>query len=544
MPVTSLQGEQIDVFTFANARYTQTTYDIVHTADDYRIVPVRSIGRFGSATAFSAFPQPGFQWIGFDPIASQTETTYEPSLRSPTKLCAARDAADIDAQGDLLDETAACSLVDVDLTTGLKLREQNAEGFHRDYNLEQDWITGVTSFDYTDASLPFQLFATTVTRLRADPADPNLVVTVATDLGTGVHLSAHGPNADEGGYQEIDGFGRTLHEWTLVGASDYRRKRDVTYNDLTLPQTVTERHTRVLGTEAQLASNHNFWWAQIETTFDGAGRPTQVYEASLSVGEDPSTRTYTYDASGNLATSTVPDPSKPKYQTGDVTYTFLYDSLSRRTCALAPDGSGMATLHAGHRVKATEFGSDGGDCQNPTDVSASSPRAAQWVESDMFGRVVLVQERTDADSDANLATYADTAYEYDGNSNVSRITRIDDNTEGAGTTDIVTDMTHDFVGNRTAIVRHGRTWSYTYDRNGSMLTQVAPFSAPAIADDYTISVVYDDLDRPESRLVRDADLKGTPELAQLAVGETEFHYEFWDRWPRSTDPEGHADCDR
>ena len=505
-------------------RCRESENSMLYTATDWRIVATKETMKFGSVIRDDLLLGPELTWDCYGPLASHVETAYDSTLRVAERVCSARVLADV-VSGSLDIEEAACAAFDVDVATGLLLREQAAQGFYDDYHNEQSWTTGVTSYDYADPTLPFMVFPTTVTQLRADSADPNLVVTSVTDLGTGVQLSAHGPNTNEGGYQEIDGFGRTLHEWTLVGASDYRRKRDVTYNDFALPQKVTERHTRVLGTEAQLASNHNFWWAQIETTLDGAGRPTQVYEASLSAGEDPSTRTYTYDASGNLATSSVPDPSKPKYQTGDVTYTFSYDSLSRRTCNLAPDGSGVATLHAGRRVKATEFGSDGGDCQNPTEASINSPRSAQWVESDMFGRVVLVQERTDADSDANLATYADTAYEYDGNSNVSKITRIDDNTGGAGTTDIVTDMAHDFVGNRTAILRHGRTWSYTYDRNRSMLSQVSPFSAPAIADDYTISVLYDDLDRPESRVVRDADLKGTPELAQLAVGETEFHYD-------------------
>ena len=479
---------------------------MVYSATEWRVATTKETMKFGSTIRDDLLVGPELTWDCYGSLASHLETTYDSTLRVATKVCAARDSSDIDAQGLLKEESASCTLVDVDLTTGLTLRKQSAEGFHIDYNLEQDWVTGVTATTYDSLGL----FPIQVENALGH------TVTMTTDLGTGAGLSSYGPNPNQGGYQEIDGFGRTLHEWISIKDDPdpnqpyhYRRKRDVVYDDFANPATVNERPTRLLSNEGTLQNNSNAYWADITTTYDGQGRVIKVYEATLAgAGQDASTRTYSYDASGNLVSITTPDPVKQRYQLGDVVYTFGYDSLGRKTCSLGPDDSGVATIYAGRRVTTVEFGSDGGDCQNPTDAGITTPRSAGLAETDVFGRVIRVEERTDAITD----TWTATLYEYDGNSNLATITR-----EDAAHGDIITEMTHDFVGNRTQIDRHTRSWSYTYDRNGNMVTQTDPAG-------YMISVVHDSLDRPISRLVPAGALDPTEE-AQLGVGETTYEYD-------------------
>ena len=490
-------------------------YDDVYTKDDYRLVTTHSFRSAGDVT--SPPPSPGNIGGGSSPcpqtVVGVSTTAYDSTLRAPTHTCQLRNLTETPTPG-----SAVCARVDVDLATGLTVREQSSQGFFDDTDAGLDWETGVTTTTYDSAALyPVQVENAL-----------GHTVTMTTDLGTGVGLSSHGPNPHQGSYQEIDGFGRTLHEWISIKNDPdpnvpyhYRRKRDVTYDDDGSEHggvpTVVERPTRLLSTEGALLSNSNSQWAEIATSFDGAGRVIKVFEAALSGPvEVPSTKEYVYDASGNLVSATMPDPSLSKYATGNVAATFHYDSLNRKTCSVAPDGSGVATIHAGRTVKTFEFGSDRGGCSDPTASGVISPRGATIATTDIHGRVTTVLERIDAVAD----TWSTTNYEYDGNSNLAKITR-----EDPANGDIVTEMFHDFLGQRLRVLRHGREWSYTYDDNGKMLTQLSPY--PAGTQDpteYSISVEYDDLGRPLSRWVGDGSLDPT-EQTQLAIGLTTFDYD-------------------
>ena len=59
-------------------------------------------------------------------------------------------------------------------------------------------------------------------------------------------------------------------------------------------------------------------------------------------------------------------------------------------------------------------------------------------------------------------SYATTTYRYDAADNVIEIV------DPAGGT---TAMTHDFAGRRTQLTRGGRTWTYTYDKNGNQIAE-------------------------------------------------------------------------
>ena len=494
---------------FVTARCSSSSTNHVYTDDEYRVATTTQTNSAGPMSAPPAGQTISSSACSGAAVVGLSQTTYDPTLKAPLYSCFIRSASETATPG-----SGVCARVDVDLSTGLTSRAQSPQGFDDDTDLGQEWVTGVATTTYDNLGL----FPIQVENALGH------TVTMSTDLGTGVQLSSYGPNPNQGGYQEIDGFGRTLHEWVSIKDDPdpnqpyhYRRKRDVTYNDAGNPATVIERPTRLLSNEGTLQNNSNAYWADITTTYDGQGRVIKVYEATLAgAGQDASTRTYLYDASGNLVSITTPDPVKQRYQLGDVVYTFGYDSLGRKTCSLGPDGSGIATIYAGRRVTTVEFGSDGGDCQSPTDPGITTPRSAGLAEADVFGRVIRVEERVDANADI----WSTTLYEYDGNSNLVTITR-EDPTHG----DIVTEMTHDFAGNRTQIDRHGRSWSYTYDRNGNLLTQRSPVPI-LVADpnDFTVSTLYDQLNRPIARLNPVGSLDAT-EQANLGVGETTYEYD-------------------
>ena len=68
--------------------------------------------------------------------------------------------------------------------------------------------------------------------------------------------------------------------------------------------------------------------------------------------------------------------------------------------------------------------------------------------------------------------------------------------------DVTTTLSHDLAGHRTQITRSGgRSWKYTYDRNGNVIAEQVPGSSSPITDlQYTTTIAYDDLDRPTSLL--------------------------------------------
>ena len=89
---------------------------------------------------------------------------------------------------------------------------------------------------------------------------------------------------------------------------------------------------------------------------------------------------------------------------------------------------------------------------------------------------------------------------------------------------MVTDLQHDWLGRRRRITRGDRAWRYDYDLNGNSIREIAPVPAGASEAAYTSSTVYDDLDRPTSRL---AGVRALSAAEQTAInhGLVTFSYD-------------------
>ena len=340
-------------------------------------------------------------------------------------------------------------------------------------------------------------------------------VTQTFDLGTGVPLSSTGPNAGTGSYVEIDAFGRITETWVTNLSNNYRRASLVRYNDNAVPQSVFVEQGHLLKTLAQWNSYTSAAFSEMRMEFDGLGRPIKAMEWDVDSGAPGSAKaetTFSYDAAGNPFKATGPDPSQDNI-TATVDYLAEFDSLGRQTCSTSPNGVGVATTIAGRVTRSVEFVPDGqgaGTCANPTSLP-TEPVAGKTLTTDIFDRLVREEEMLDSTSSSDVAV---TTYAYDDNSNVSQIVR-EATTAPDPTVDTVTTMSHDWLGNRLDINRHGRTWLYAYDRNDSLLTQVAPNSGQAVP--YTTSFAYDDLDWKTSRVMAVTDLSPA-ELAEFDVG--------------------------
>ena len=429
---------------------------------------------------------------------------------------------------DINENEAVCSETTYDMDTGHKLTERRPRQVHLG-------ASEVTSFSYTAVDFPvdaiwsfpeasFEIVPVTITN------ELQHKIHTHTDLATGANIASYGPNDNEGGYMVIDGYGRVLETWIstdVAGPGDpylWERTSINEYQDLASPQVKIERSSRNPNPEAFYQTSFNdTYWGERRTTFDGAGRALDIHEWDISDDEEFSTRSFQYDSEGNLDLVTAPDPSTDNNAIR-VTYNFSYDSLGRRTCALTPNSTGTHTLHAGHTVRVTELvpdGSGGGTCTNP-DSSSGDPRSTTTVTTDLFERIATVAERVSANTDAT------TLYSYDGNGNVSRIERLEVDPGAPADPEypnIVTAMTHDWVGNRKQIVRDPdgapRIWSYEYDRNGNLESQTSPGDTAS----HTTTYAYDALDRVTSLITPAGELAPTTEAPALAVGTTLFSYD-------------------
>ena len=234
-------------------------------------------------------------------------------------------------------------------------------------------------------------------------------------------------------------------------------------------------------------------YAQDRTDVDGLGRPIKktVYTFGWTVTD--AITTYTYANDGTLVAVTMPDPGASDAST--VTYTYSYDSLGRAVSLRRPDPtsdrSGVDIAYDGLYTSTYEHAGDFG-----------GPSQLTLAVKDNFGRLVDVYEMNGAGGatsgpPATCSTCPvinPTVYTYDAADNVSSVT----DPEG-----VVTSMKHDFAGHRTAITRGDRTWSYTYDLNGNVTSQVSPGYAADQSDiaDFTTTIAYDDLDRPTSKVI-------------------------------------------
>jgi len=307
------------------------------------------------------------------------------------------------------------------------------------------------------------------------------VVETSYDLATGALTSTRGPNAKQGKAEEVrftlDSQGRPIEKWvTIDGGNNSQHYVDklvqrITYYDFQLPQLVrTETRVDYDGSA----------WVTVDRQLDGHGR---MSSETTSVDGTPKARNeYDYDTAGKVVTFRTPDPTDDDAM---VAYTYTYDSLGRPTGLRNSNGHGANSSWNGLEQTVVECESDGVAC-----VEGGATTAQKRLLKDVFGRLVRVQERTETD-------WATTTYGYDANDNMSTIV----NAEGR-----TTSLTHNWSGQRVEIQRAGQTWTYTYDLNGNLDSQIMPHADGANPDDYTVTVAYDDLDRVSSRIVRKADL--------------------------------------
>jgi RHS repeat-associated protein len=297
------------------------------------------------------------------------------------------------------------------------------------------------------------------------------------DLGTGAVLSTRGPNSVSCGGScieweevktEIDGFGRPIKIYVTTEDPDgtYRQELAQQFQYIEIagqPRKVIEDHVITFGQPDT---------TRVETTFDGFGRVRTRKEYRFESGLPDPVDIYTYDAQGNLATLVTPDPSQDS--TATVTYQYVHDPFDRTQRAIRP-GTPASEVNWSYNGLAT----------TRTEITSVGPQAQTTTTTDVFGRLVRVEERI---AGTSLAT---TLYAHDALDNVRSITDADG---------LVTTLDHDFRSRRTAITRGARVFRYEYDLNGNLLREIAPVPVGSDPLQYTTSIVFDDLDRPTSRL--------------------------------------------
>ena len=331
----------------------------------------------------------------------------------------------------------------------------------------------------------FSTSSTLRSQVGYDPVYPVLPVTTENeldhlvltdrDLGTGAVLSTRGPNPISGGttcnqYEEvrteIDGFGRPLRVYLTTedsnGACLLELAQTFTYVD-SAPRKVIEDRVITFGQPDT---------TRVETTFDGFGRVRTRKEYRFEAGLPDRVDSFGYDVQGNLASYTTPDPSDDS--TATVTYQYVHDPFDRPVHVVRPGTPSSEVTWSYNGLATTR-----------TEVAASGPEAETTTTEDVFGRLVRVDERR------NATEIATTLYTHDPLDNVKTITDPDG---------LVTTLDHDWRSRRTAITRGARVFRYEYDLNGNLLREIAPVPAGADPLLYTTSTLYDDLDRPWSRL--------------------------------------------
>ena len=417
---------------------------------------------------------------------AKTVTTYDPAAGLPIETAthvsatlAARTARTFDAQtGNLLTE---------------KRPNQVASGG-----------TKVTAHTYDGHRLHV---ATTVNELGH-------TTNAKTDVATGAVTRREGPNyrvvpnpsgcvswppqpckirAYEPHEWTIDGFGRVVEERVAVdppsGTPGYALAPVtwVTYTDGPNSKRVVER-LRDWGGSARLKE---------EDLLDGLGRVVRRFVRRQEPGKPDAETVYTYDAGGALAAIRSPDP-----RTDDgalVDHGYVRDGLGRVTQLTRPDGTAEHTRHLGAWTERWT--------ESPQDGAGAVTRLVH----DAHGRLVEVHEHDNPTPGA----IAVTTYTHDALDRVGTIVDADG---------VITSIGHDWRGQRTNIIRAGRTWSYGYDLDGNQREARSPVPAGEDPAAYTSVSTFDELGRLTSHTPGTRGMS-SQRLAELGIGTIAYTYD-------------------
>jgi RHS repeat-associated protein len=331
------------------------------------------------------------------------------------------------------------------------------------------------------------------------------------EYGTGTKLETLGPNAPpcaavnpptcpQGQPQKedhrirVDGLGRMIQRYETFASpgSDFWVFK-VETNAYVDGPAASVTHQGAIDYDGNL----NVRYTEDKTELDGHGRPIKKVIRALGSAPADQITTFVYRNDGTLAEVRVPDPTANNANT--VSYTYTFDSLGRSLTIRRPDGANTGV----------DLSYDG-LTQTSTEVLGSSlgnPASTKTV-NDSFARLVRVDELL---SSGSTSTWASTSYDYDPADNIDEIV----DPEG-----VTTVLAHDFAGRRTQITRAGRTWSYTYDRNGNVSTETSPCSGVGCVAAHTTSIAYDALDRPLSKSIAPRELSQADLLAFGSSTET------------------------
>lgn len=378
----------------------------------------------------------------------------------------------------------------------------------RGYDMTLGLLTSVTK--------PEQRAAGLATTFEYDPTGTFVTATINElghrletdyDFGTGAVLETRGPNRADRAGSTIDAFGRPTSSWRVLDDESLVSRvvtlAWTTYHDASPATGTPERveHEALIDEATGLRSH-------TEEEYDGRGRLiARVTEA----GSVDAVELLHYDVAGDVVEIEIPDASRD--DAARVSYTFIYDTLGRMTASRDADGNGIDVAFLDPEAGAVPRVTTRTEhiAAPFTDADGISERPAQTVtRSDAHGRLMEVKELL---ADGGFAT---TRYTHDA---ADRLVHVE-NADG-----VLTDLEHDFAGNRTRIVRGARTWLYSYDLNGNLRTQVAPHPEGAFASLYTVSTVYDALDRPTSQLAGTRALSTTDAKLLHANVPTYFTYD-------------------
>ncbi|RZU35576.1 glycohydrolase toxin TNT-related protein [Edaphobacter modestus] len=314
------------------------------------------------------------------------------------------------------------------------------------------------------------------------------VVWVLHDLHTGALVRREGPIQSQGTPVELtryDGLGRvkTIERTTDPGFT-VRVVQSVTYDDAVVPNRVTtdSKLDHAAGTSVRR-----------DVTFDGLGRPL-VERLQTGAGTWQAS-SYVYDAGGNAVSYATPSPTG----TGTATYAYQHDAMGRVLLADAPGTSDWSFTYDGLATTRRQVLSSAAPADGSVPMVVTE-------RVDPFGRLRQVVE-------ARAGGDAVTTYHHDANGNLDGIVDAD----GLATT-----MAHDWVGHRIGITRAGRTWTYGYDLNGNLESEVTPGDGlPAV--EYTSTWAYDALDRLTSSSPAPRGLSDSAE--RYSLGATHYVYD-------------------